>query len=45
MKCDICGEDRSDVRVRIDPYDLEIKGESNMRPLCDGCEFTLECDV
>lgn len=45
MKCDYCGEDRNDVELRIDPYDLEIKGETNIVPLCEGCEFTLACEV
>lgn len=36
-KCFHCHELKVDVRMRVDPYDHEIKGDNTQRPLCDLC--------
>jgi hypothetical protein len=35
--CEVCGEVKQDVKVRIDPFQLEVYGENIEMRLCDGC--------
>lgn len=43
MKCAICGKEKNDVVVRINPFVEEIYGEIVEEALCDEC-YQNECD-
>ncbi|MGC4984302.1 hypothetical protein ACLQ18_27285 [Streptomyces sp. DT193] len=37
-RCEFCGEDKPDVRVRQDPFAWNVNDEDWQVPMCDGCE-------
>ncbi|MFI9118811.1 hypothetical protein ACIGW0_05280 [Streptomyces bikiniensis] len=40
MKCEFCGQTKSDVEVRRDPFAWDVCNEDWQVPMCDDCEQT-----
>lgn len=37
MTCEYCGQDKEDVILRPDPFDLEVDGDTTEYYMCDDC--------
>lgn len=39
--CDECGEERSDVLLTLDPFELRVNSRKRERLMCDDCDDRL----
>ena len=45
MKCAVCGEIKTDVTYRVDPFQEDVYNEIVYRWLCDDCDYELYLDI